>query len=163
MAGGTLLAAAAGLGTRAGAVGAAHVLAYLELLGDTGRNLLKRKADLQAKVTAAVLRTTLLATAETAETTESAMAAEYVAEHGENVVHRKTAAAETAESAGGLKAELVVLLAFLRVVEHLVGLGGLLEFLLGFLVAGVAVGVVFDGYLAVGGLDLVVRGLLAYA
>ena len=163
VAGGALLAAAAGLGTRAGAVGAAHVLAYLELLGDTGRNLLKRKAYLQAKVAAAVLRTALLTAAETAETAKAAMTAEYVAEHGENVVHAETAAAETAESAGGLKAELVILLALLRVMEHLVGLGGLLEFLLGFLVAGVAVGVVFDGYLAVGGLDLVVRGLLAYA
>ncbi len=39
--------------------------------------------------------------------------------------------------------------AFFRVVQDLVGLGGFFELLFRFLVAGIAVRVVFEGYLAV--------------
>ena len=56
---------------------------------------------------------------------------------------------------GGRVPELVVAGALLRVAQHLVRLGGLLEALLGFLVAGVPVGVALEGDLAVGLLDLV--------
>ena len=53
----------------------------------------------------------------------------------------------------------VVAPALVRVAEDAVGLGRLLEALLGLLVAGVAVGVVLEGELAVGGLDLLLRGV----
>ena len=54
-------------------------------------------------------------------------------------------------------AELVVLLALLGVAEHLVGLVDLLELRLGGLVAGVHVGMVLAGELAVRLLDLLLR------
>jgi hypothetical protein len=51
-------------------------------------------------------------------------------------------------------APAVVLLALLGIGEHRVGLADLLELRLGLLVAGVDVGVVLAGELAVGGLDV---------
>jgi len=53
----------------------------------------------------------------------------------------------------------VVTLPLLRVAEDAVGLGRLLELLLRFLVAGVAVGVVLEGELAIGRLHLLVGGV----
>ena len=47
-------------------------------------------------------------------------------------------------------AELVVTCLFVRVAEDGIGLGGLLEFLLGLFVAGIAVGMVFQSEFAVG-------------
>ena len=55
------------------------------------------------------------------------------------------------------EAVLVVPGALVRVGEHLVGLVDLLEFGLGFLVAGVQVGVVLLGQLAVGLFDFIIR------
>ena len=84
-------------------------------------------------------------------------------EVGEDVAHRggvEVEVAEAAEAAAGPAAgregaaAAVVLLALLGVAEHVVGLGDLLEALLGLLVAGVAVGVVLARELAVGLLDL---------
>ena len=60
-------------------------------------------------------------------------------------------------------AELVVFLTFLRVGEHIVGFGGLLEFLFSLLVAGVLVGVILDSQLAVGFFELFRSGCLRYA
>ena len=54
-----------------------------------------------------------------------------------------------------VEAKLVVALALLRVVEHVVGFGSLLELLLSLFVARVTVGMVFDGYLTIRFLDLV--------
>ena len=148
-------------------VAARHVLAHLELLGDAAGHVLKRQFHLEPQVAAAVDALLIAAaTAEPESAEPAAVAAEDVAEHGENVVHvHAGTAAEPAESAAlrAVEAELVVLLTLLGVVQHLVSLGGLLECLLGCLVAGVAVGVVFDGQLAVGLLDVVFRGVLGDA
>ena len=57
-------------------------------------------------------------------------------------------------------AELIVLLALIRVGKHGVGLGDLLELFLGLLIAGVFVGMVFEGQLAVGFFDFIGRGVL---
>ena len=59
------------------------------------------------------------------------------------------AAAETALSVYALFSELVVALALLGVAQYFIGFCGLFEFLLGFFVAGVLIGVIFHGHLAV--------------
>ena len=66
-------------------------------------------------------------------------------------------------AARSIEAERVILLPLLWVMQHVVSLGGLLELRLGLFVAGVAVGVILDGYLAVRLLYLVFRGLLVNA
>ena len=85
------------------------------------------------------------------------MSSEYVAKHREDIVHRKTAteATGTAKSAWPVKAKLVVLLSLLRIMQHVISLCGLLEFLLGFLAVGIAVGVIFYGKLSISFLYLV--------
>ena len=81
---------------------------------------------------------TLSATSEAAESAEStetsATATEDITEHGENVVHGETAAAESAETThlGTIKAKLVVAFTFLGIMEHIVSLSSLLEFLFSF-------------------------------
>ena len=60
-------------------------------------------------------------------------------------------------------AELVVVAALVGVAQDLVGLGGLLELLFRFLVAGILVGVELEGLLAVRLLDLFARGVLVHA
>ena len=91
--------------------------------------------------------------------TTAAVSAEKIAESREDVVHAH--AASTIAAAGAalkrLMSELVVALALLGVVKDVVGLGRLLELLLGRLVAWIAVGVVLHRKLAVGGLYLVRR------
>ena len=56
-------------------------------------------------------------------------------------------------------AELVVLGAFLGIGKHFVGLGHLLELVFGGLVVGVLVGMMLDGQLAEGLLDLDLGGI----
>ena len=105
-------------------------------------------------------------TSETAETTESTTSAEDIAEHGEDVVHRESTAAESSKASctsQSFETELVVALALLRVVKHVVGLGGLLEFLLSVFVARIAVGMVFDGDAPIGFLDVVFGSILVNA
>ena len=86
----------------------------------------------------------------------SAAAAEELAEQvAEDLL--EAAGGEAAEAAALLEggvAEAVVLGATLGVGEHLVGLRGFLELLLGGRVARIAVGVMLEGDLAVGLLDL---------
>ena len=105
------------------------------------------------------------AATETSEAGESATTAKYITEHGEYVVHAETTARESTESAHirTVETKLIVLLAFLWVVENVVGFGGLFEFLLGLLAAWIPVWMVFDGYLAIGFLDLILAGILVYA
>ena len=94
---------------------------------------------------------------EASKTTASApSSSEEAAEHGEDIVHVHAASAEAAESAKAIgttartiETKLVILLAFLGVVEHIVGLRSLLKLLLSLLVARVTIGVIFDGYLSV--------------
>ena len=78
------------------------------------------------------------------------MTAEDVAEHRENVVHvhrRTTEAAEATHRT--VEAELVVLLPLLGVMQHVVSLSSFLELLLSLFVSGIAVGMIFDGYLSI--------------
>ncbi len=55
-------------------------------------------------------------------------------------------------------AEAIVGGALLRIAEHLIGLAAFLESLLGFLVAGIAVGMMLEGQLAVSRFQLLVGG-----
>jgi hypothetical protein len=73
----------------------------------------------------------------------------------------RVAAGEAARPAG--RAEAVVLLALGLVAEHVVGALDFLEAGLGLLVAGVAVGVVLPGQLAVGLLDIGFGGVAGNA
>ena len=68
-----------------------------------------------------------------------------------------TAARAAARAEGGM-AELVVLLPFGGIAEDFVGLGNLLELFLGGFVAGVFIGMIFNGHFAVGLFDLIRRG-----
>ena len=117
-----------------------------------------------------LLCTTAAAAAKAAKASETAkasatahVATEDVAKHGEDVVHVKPLASETASATHAGMSELVVACTLVGVAENVVGLGGLLELLLGFLVARIAVGVVFDGHFLVGLLYLVFRGAFLYA
>ena len=155
-------------GTRALAVLAGDKGGDFEGLGGAGGNLLQRHLHAYAQVAAATLpwlpasaaRASAAHAGCSAEAAE-ASAAEDVAELGEDVLHREAARAEAAKAAAGealgthVVAELVIFLTFLRVGEDVVSLRRLLEFLLGGLVAGVAVGMVFEGKLAVGLLQVV--------
>lgn len=97
------------------------------------------------------------------------MSAEDVAEHGEDIVHghSPTESAEGASvacrTAHACKAELVVAGAFVGIAQHVIGFRCFLEFLFRFLVARVLVGVILDGFLAVGFLYLVGRCVLVYS
>ena len=100
-------------------------------------------------------------------------AAEQIAEDVAQIHAAKTAAEAAPKAAGTLtgaiagvypgEAELVVPGALLFIAEDLVGLVYLLELLLGFLVAGVQVGVVFFRLFAVGAFDLILRSALGNA
>ena len=98
------------------------------------------------------------------------MASEDVAELGEDVFHRHSAAGVITASAAEASAEalrthrvteLVILLALLVVGEYFVSLGRFLELILGRFVARIFVRVIFDGQLSVGLLYFICRGGLA--
>ena len=136
------------------------IILNLKLLGCSVDNLLQGKFNAQTLVTAFVHRflPTSATSAKTAKSTE-AHAFEYIAESRENVVYvgKSTASADTADS---VETELVVSLTFLRVVEHFVGFGSLLELLLCFFVTRIAVRVILDGHLLIGPFYLVFAGIL---
>ena len=165
----TSLACATLLCARTVTMSTCNVLLHLELLCGSGCNLLERKRHLYAQIGTAVLRfLTLTSTAKASEAAEStAMSAEHVTEHREDIVHRETTGATesaTAESAArSIKAKLVILLAFLRVVKHIVSLCCFLELLLSLFIARVTVRVIFDSYLSIRLLYFVVCGGLADA
>lgn len=159
------------LGSGSVAVVAFDVCRYLQCLCNALGDVLECQFDAYAQIRAAVDAAASTCAGVAAEVHTSA---EYVAELCEYVVHRHTAgvvesACATAESLRAhAVAELVVLLALVRVAEHVVSLGCLLELLLGFLflvfgVALVAVGMVLDGECAVCLFDLVRCGSLAHA
>ena len=86
----------------------------------------------------------------------AAAPAEDITEHGEDVVHVHAARTISARAAlEGLMTELVVALAFLRIVEDIIRLGRFLELLLGRLVARIAVGMILHRQLAISRLDLI--------
>ena len=127
-------------------------------------------ADAQVCATALTgLGATCAGSAAESSKTAAEASSEDVAELSEDVVHAHAAAfveAASAATAEALRthrvAVTVVFLTLLLIAEDIVGLGSLLELLLGGLVAGVLVRVVFDGQLAVSFLDLVSRGCLAH-
>jgi hypothetical protein len=99
-------------------------------------------------------RTAAPAAEAVAEPEDVAEAAEDVAEVGE---HRRVEALARALVHAGVT-EAIVGRALVAVGEDGVGLGRFLELLLGGVVAGIAIGVVLERQLAVGALDLPVRG-----
>ena len=147
------------LGAGAMAVRTDHLLVDFHLLLDGCGHLLQRQFHLDADVAAFAHAPLLAAAATEAAEVEAAepaseAAAEHIGEVAEDVaeVHAGEVAGLTAHSG---VAELVVTRLLVGIAQHIVRLRGLLELLLGFLVAGISVGVVLHGLLAVGLLYLV--------
>ena len=156
MTGRTSLRLSTALTTSAVASATGDVLANLKLLGDACGNLLQVEFHLHSQVATLVL----LAYGTSAKATETtAVTTEDVAEHREDVVH--VHASSTAESAKStlwtIKSELVILLAFLCIVQNLVSFCCLLKFFLGLLVARIAVWMILDSYLSISLLYFVFR------
>ena len=139
---------------------------HLDLLGGALVDLLEREPHLDLQILAALgSAAAARATSATAEHATKGIVAKDVAKAREDVLEVREAAALEATAAAlrafkGLVPETVVLGALLRVAQHVVGLGGLLEELLGLLVSGILVGMVLDGHLLVGALDLVLGSVL---
>lgn len=158
------------LGTCSLAIGASHIGRDTQSLCDTVGNFVKLQLYTYTEVGSATLTSLCTPSARSsAETAGSAEAsAEYVAEMLEYILHRHRALIETTATASGealrthVMSELVVALTFFVVAEDVIGLGGLLEFLLSFFVAGILVGVIFDSKLAVGLLYLFGRRILCH-
>ena len=165
MTGGAGFCTASIFSTRTMTMRTGDVFPYLELLGDTRCHLLQGETNLQTKIGATVLCRLTTAAAEPAEARETATSAKHIAKHGEDVIHGESTAGESAEAAHvrTVEAELVVLLTFLRIVEHIVGFCSLLELLFRLLTAWIPVWMVFDGYLAIGFLDVFLTGVLVNA
>ena len=132
-------------GASAVAVGTCHVFLHFELLRDTLVDFLLRQSHLEAHVGTATLLCveTAKATAETAHASTSKDVGEASKDVAEVYVLGTEAAAAHAVDTSLAKA--VVAGTLLLVAQHVVGLGRFLKHLLGFFVARVAVGVVFDG------------------
>ena len=122
---------------------------HLDLLGHALGDLLEGQLDLDAQV--GPLHPARAATA-TAESTPEG-APEDVAELAEDVVHVHAGTASRSTAHSGVT-EAVVLGPLLLVAQDLIGLGRLLEPGLGIGVVGVLVGVVLDGQLPIGLLDV---------
>ena len=136
-----------------------YILANLKLLGTSSVSFLQGELGLNAQVATLVLLW-LSATAAKASTeaSETAVSAEDVAKHREDVIHIHAGSTTEAAAKAALRtveSKLVVLLTLLRVVQNLVSLGSLLKLIFRLLVARVAVRVILDGYLAVSLLDFV--------
>ena len=137
--------------TGAVAVLTLYELADLDLLLASGSYLLEGQMDLDTHVAASAdTRSAAASSAASEEVTEvETCALEDITEMAEDIFHGHAASAESACATHTGEAVLVVTGTFLRVGQHLVCLRCLLEFLLGFFVAGVLVRVVLDGFLAV--------------
>lgn len=149
----TRLRTTSSLGTRAMTVVANYVFVNLELLSDTCGNLLQTQLNTQSQISAPILRPLMSsATTKAAEATETTVTTEDVSERTEDVIHGESATTKTTTEASArcIKAELIILLTLLRVVQHVIGLGSLLKFLLGFLIARITIWMVFDGQTPVG-------------
>src|SRR5262249_34596214 len=158
-----------GLALAAAAMAGLAALEVLDadLLLHARRDLLERERQADLQVVAAprprAPPAARAAAAAAEQVVERALAAEVAHERAQRVgqveagVEATAAAAKAAaRAAAGLRvAELVVARALLRVVQHLVRLGGFLELGLGLLVARVAVRMPLHGELAVGLLDVV--------
>ena len=131
-----------------------HELAHFDLLLTACSDLFKGQMHLDAHVGASAHTRPAAATSATHEhladiADVEACALEYIAEMREDIFHGHTTAAESACSAHAGKAVLVITRTFLRVGKNFIRLCCLLEFLLGFFVAGVLVRVVLYRFLAV--------------
>ena len=143
---------------------------YAQFLLGTLGYLAERHLDAHTQVTAA-LHALGLSTTAAKEVTKAAKAAEtakQVTELAQDVIHRHAAAIAAATHLLAGKAKLVIAGALVGVAEHVIGLGSLLEFLLGSLFLGIAlalllVGVVLDGQLAIGLLQVIGCGILLHS
>src|SRR5688572_2434126 len=155
---------AALLGATALAGLAGHLALHLDRLLDAGGDLLERQLEPHAQVVAATHRPFAPAAAAEQVLEATAPAAAEVAHEGAQRVGQvevvEADPAHAARHAGrrGLVAEAVVARAALGILEHLVGLGRLLELRLGRGVARVAIRMVLQGELPIGRLDGVLVG-----
>ena len=135
-----------------------HLLLHLKLLRHSRADFFEGEAGFQAQVaTSVLLRFGTSAAAKTAEAAEAAAhTATDVAEVREDVVDvgKSTATSKTSGAIQSGFAKLVVALTLFGVAEHFVGFSSFFEFFLRFLIAGIFVGVIFHGHLAVGLFDV---------
>ena len=149
-------------------VRAGDILLDLEFLLHALLYILEREPYTGAEVRAAERLTSAASASEATKASEvKAATAEEVAEAAEDILHAHAAAEASSTAAGGTATdtgvtELIVALALVGVTQHVIGLGQLLELLLGLLIPGVLIGVVLDGELAIGLLQLVGRSALAH-
>ena len=137
---------------------AADKLAERDLLLDAARGLLERDLKVVAKVGAVAAAVAPPAPEHLVKDAAAAAAlAEDLPEDVERVVEPARAAGARARPLERGVPEPVVGSALLGVLQRLVGLGDLLEHLLGLLVAGILVRVVLDGLLAIRLLQLLLR------
>ena len=138
-----------------------------EFLGCSGSDFLQCQFHTQSQVGSPILSRLMASATKSTESPETAVPAEYITEGREDVVHAEptgaTESTETASAFKAFKAKLVVALPLLRVVEYVISFGCLLEFFLRFLIAGIAVGMIFDSQLSVSFLYLIFCGVLTDA
>ena len=147
-------------------------LAEGNLLLDAMRRLLEGDLEIIAQVRAPAGAATVALAAEKLVENPAApttLLAEDLAEDVERIVEAATSAAEAAgatRTAALLERGMAVTVvggAFLRILQHLVGLGDLLEHLLRLLVARILVRVKLHGLLAIGLLQFLLVGPLGHA
>ena len=91
-------------------------------------------------------RLSLLAakSSKSAESSKSAMAAKDVTEHGENVFHIHALSIETGCAIQSFVSKLVIFGSLFLIVEHFIGFGRFFEFLFGFFIVWIAIGMILD-------------------
>ena len=157
------LCSASLLSTRAMTVFARNVFTHLKLLGNARSNLLQRQTNLQTKVCSTVLRGLMSATSEAAKS--SAMSTEHIAKHREDIVHRETTSSTegttTKATARSIETKLVILLAFLWIVQYIISLSSLFKLCFSLRVIRITVRMILDSKFSVCFLYFVFRGILA--
>ncbi len=152
---------------RAGAVAmvARGELAERNLLLHAPRGLLERDLDVVAQV-GPVARPVATAAAKKFLEDAATAAAKHLAKNVERIVEAARGPARAARPRPLRECRVAVAVvggAFVGILEHLVGLGDFLEHFLGRLAAGIFVGMILDRLLAIGFLDLLLRGIPAHA
>ncbi len=156
--GGTGVKRCAVLGSGAVTVWIGHKGGYLESLGDAGGYLGQGHLDFDAEVGAATLAAACAAAGRLEAAHIAERAPENIAKLREYILHRESSRMEASRAAGEslrthIVAKLVILGSLVGIGKHVISLGGLLEFLFGFLIARILVGVILYGLLAIGTLD----------
>ena len=171
VAGGTGLEGSAVLGTGAVAMftrlHAGNAQLFLGTLGNLAEVHLDAHSQIGATVHALGL-TAATAAKEVTEATKAAETAKQVSELAQDVLHRHAATIASATHLIAGKTKLVITGALIGVAEDVIGLGSLLEFLLGSLFLGIAlalllVRVVLDSQFAIGFLQVIGSGVLLHA